>query len=179
MGTNKKITLIFMVILLAGGLAAGAAYSLGMFDKKLTAEETIYFMENEREIKAKAAKRLQDEEASRREKERKDFVEVYWKLDKPLLANVYRSPKYIQVEIALLLDDNKKGDLVKELEKHNFGIRNQLLNVLSAQQEEVMASQYWRKDLALELKIAVNDFLEERTGFREVKDVYFGELVVQ
>jgi flagellar basal body-associated protein FliL len=69
--------------------------------------------------------------------------------------------------------------LSKTLKTHEFGIRNQMLNILSSQQEEQIASKFWRKDLAADLKNAANDFLVARTGLNGVEDVYFGKLVVQ
>lgn len=179
MAASKKFTLIIFLILLAGTIVAGAAYAMGMFDENISAEQAIYNLENADKIKAQNQQRLKQEEQARKAKSRKNTKDVYWQFDERLLANVYRSPKFIQVDLALLIKDNPKGEVAIKLKEHEFGLRNEMLNILSSQQEEQMASKFWRKDLAVELKNAANDLLEEKTGFREVQDVYFGELVVQ
>jgi flagellar basal body-associated protein FliL len=179
MTVSRKFSIVIFMTILMGTIVAGASYAIGMFDETLSAEEEIARLENKGKLEATNKAQIKREKLAREFKSRGELKEVYWRFNEPLLANVYRSAKFIQVDIAFLVKDNSKGELSKTLKTHEFGIRNQMLNILSSQQEEQIASKFWRKDLAADLKNAANDFLVARTGLNGVEDVYFGKLVVQ
>lgn len=175
-GSALKIVLIVvLVIVLLGGIAGGVMYAMGVFSPATDAESAIAAMEagEQKDTSSSTAAQVEEKayEAGRKP--------VYYEIKPELLSNVFNSQKVIQIRVAVMFNDNDSGEVTELFKEHNFPIRNALLKVLAEQREEMISRINFREDLAFELKKQINDILESRTGSREVKELYFTELIVQ
>ena len=65
------------------------------------------------------------------------------------------------------------------MEKHEFAIRSEMLDVMRKIDETRISEPNFRSDLSEQLKIAVNSVLERYEDFGGVEEVMFTEFVVQ
>ncbi|MDG0968233.1 MAG: flagellar basal body-associated FliL family protein [Porticoccaceae bacterium] len=168
----KIILIVVIVLVLLGGVAGGIMYAMGMFTEATDAEQAIAAMEANSADQEQPNQRVEKEYDAGRKP-------VYFEIKPELLSNVYNSQKVIQIRVALMFNDNDAGEVVEVIQEHNFPIRNALLKVLSEQREEMISRIRFREDLAFELKKEINDILEASIGSREIKELYFAELIVQ
>jgi flagellar basal body-associated protein FliL len=85
----------------------------------------------------------------------------------------------IQVQIAVMVKENDDKTLVEEIKEHAFPIRSSFLKILSQKREDEVSNLGFRENLGDELKKAMNDVLEKRTGSRHIQELYFTEFIVQ
>ena len=69
--------------------------------------------------------------------------------------------------------------VVANMEKHEFAIWSEMLDVMRKIDETRISEPNFRSDLAEQLKIAVNSVLERYEDFGGVEEVMFTEFVVQ
>ena len=65
------------------------------------------------------------------------------------------------------------------MERHDFAIRSEMLDVIRKVDESALSAPGFRKDLQEKLKVAVNSVLERYEDFGGVEAVMFTEFVVQ
>ena len=102
---------------------------------------------------------------------------AYVEIERPLVANIVNSRKVMQVKVAIMTHYDDR--VVANMEKHEFAIRSEMLDVMRKIDENRISEPNFRSDLAEQLKIAVNSVLERYEDFGGVEEVMFTEFVVQ
>ena len=187
-GEGGKKSPILTYILLGVGLIITLAitvlatmYFVGFFDPDSAEriEETVQQLE----MDAEAARQKAEELARGPDKETLDspeltrFENTYMEIERPLVANIVSSRKVMQVKVAIMTHYDDR--VISNMEKHDFAIRSEMLDVIRKVDESALSAPGFRKDLAEKLKVAVNSVLERYEDFGGVEAVMFTEFVVQ
>ena len=187
-GEGGKKSPILAYILIGVGVIVALAitvlatmYFVGYFDPDSAEriEETVQQLE----MDAEQARARAEELAKGPSKETLDspeltrFENTYMEIERPLVANIVNSRKVMQVKVAIMTHYDDR--VVANMEKHEFAIRSEMLDVMRKIDETRISEPNFRSDLAGQLKIAVNSVLERYEDFGGVEEVMFTEFVVQ
>ena len=184
---GKKSSLLSYVLIGVGVIVALAItilatmYFVGYFDPDSAEriEETVQQLE----MDAEEARARAEELAKGPSKETLDspeltrFENTYMEIERPLVANIVNSRKVMQVKVAIMTHYDDR--VVANMEKHEFAIRSEMLDVMRKIDETRISEPNFRSDLAEQLKLAVNSVLERYEDFGGVEEVMFTEFVVQ
>lgn len=179
-GTPKKrpilkITLLVVLALVVqGAVVFGTLFAVGSFDSPADAESAIAEMEG-----SETSDNLDDIVDSEEPQGLGSGALVYLEIKPELLTNLYNSQRLLQLKVAVMVKENDEQTLVEEIKEHAFPIRSRLLEILSEKREDQASTLGYRAVLAAELKVAMNDVLEEHLGGRHVEEIYFTEFIVQ
>ena len=171
-GPLKSILLLLLVATLIAGSVVATLVFVGFFEPKLSAEEAIATMENP--SAAATARKPKEEKDDEGEGE-----EAYLQIKGDFLSNLFNSRRMVQVQIAVMVIENKDKTRVADIEKHFLPVRNSLLKILSQKREDEMYGSKLREELAEEFKKTMNDELEDRVGGRFIQELYFTEFIIQ
>ena len=184
---GKKSSILSYILIGVGVIVALAItilatmYFVGYFDPDSAEriEETVQQLEmDDEEARARA-----EELAKGPSKETLDspeltrFENTYMEIERPLVANIVNSRKVMQVKVAIMTHYDDR--VVANMEKHEFAIRSEMLDVMRKIDETRISEPNFRSDLAEQLKLAVNSVLERYEDFGGVEEVMFTEFVVQ
>ena len=187
-GEGGKKSPILAYILIGVGVIVALAitilatmYFVGYFDPDSAEriEETVQQLE----MDAEEARARAEELAKGPSKETLDspeltrFENTYMEIERPLVANIVNSRKVMQVKVAIMTHYDDR--VVANMEKHEFAIRSEMLDVMRKIDETRISEPNFRSDLSEQLKIAVNSVLERYEDFGGVEEVMFTEFVVQ
>jgi len=187
-GEGGKKSPILAYILIGVGVIVALAitilatmYFVGYFDPDSAEriEETVQQLE----MDAEEARARAEELAKGPSKETLDspeltrFENTYMEIERPLVANIVNSRKVMQIKVAIMTHYDDR--VVANMEKHEFAIRSEMLDVMRKIDETRISEPNFRSDLAEQLKIAVNSVLERYEDFGGVEQVMFTEFVVQ
>ena len=156
-------------------------YFVGYFDPD--SAERIEATVQQLEMDAAEARQRAEELAKGPDKETLDspeltrFENTYMEIERPLVANIVNSRKVMQVKVAIMTHYDDR--VVANMEKHEFAIRSEMLDVMRKVDETRISEPNFRSDLAEQLKIAINSVLEKYEDFGGVEEVMFTEFVVQ
>ena len=184
---GKKSSILSYILIGVGVIVALAItilatmYFVGYFDPDSAEriEETVQQLE----MDAEEARARAEELAKGPSKETLDspeltrFENTYMEIERPLVANIVNSRKVMQVKVAIMTHYDDR--VVANMEKHEFAIRSEMLDVMRKIDESRISEPNFRSDLAEQLKIAVNSVLERYEDFGGVEEVMFTEFVVQ
>ena len=184
---GKKSSILSYILIGVGVIVALAItilatmYFVGYFDPDSAEriEETVQQLE----IDAEEARARAEELAKGPSKETLDspeltrFENTYMEIERPLVANIVNSRKVMQVKVAIMTHYDDR--VVANMEKHEFAIRSEMLDVMRKIDETRISEPNFRSDLAEQLKMAVNSVLERYEDFGGVEEVMFTEFVVQ
>ena len=184
---GKKSSVLSYVLIGVGVIVALAItilatmYFVGYFDPDSAEriEETVQQLE----MDAEEARARAEELAKGPSKETLDspeltrFENTYMEIERPLVANIVNSRKVMQVKVAIMTHYDDR--VVANMEKHEFAIRSEMLDVMRKVDETRISEPNFRSDLAEQLKLAVNSVLERYEDFGGVEEVMFTEFVVQ
>ena len=184
---GKKSSILSYVLIGVGVIVALAItilatmYFVGYFDPDSAEriEETVQQLE----MDAEEARARAEELAKGPSKETLDspeltrFENTYMEIERPLVANIVNSRKVMQIKVAIMTHYDDR--VVANMEKHEFAIRSEMLDVMRKIDETRISEPNFRSDLAEQLKIAVNSVLERYEDFGGVEEVMFTEFVVQ
>ena len=184
---GKKSSILSYVLIGVGVIVALAItilatmYFVGYFDPDSAEriEETVQQLE----MDAEEARARAEELAKGPSKETLDspeltrFENTYMEIERPLVANIVNSRKVMQVKVAIMTHYDDR--VVANMEKHEFAIRSEMLDVMRKIDESRISEPNFRSDLAEQLKLAVNSVLERYEDFGGVEEVMFTEFVVQ
>ena len=184
---GKKSSILSYVLIGVGVIVALAItilatmYFVGYFDPDSAEriEETVQQLE----MDAEEARARAEELAKGPSKETLDspeltrFENTYMEIERPLVANIINSRKVMQVKVAIMTHYDDR--VVANMEKHEFAIRSEMLDVMRKIDETRISEPNFRSDLAEQLKLAVNSVLERYEDFGGVEEVMFTEFVVQ
>jgi flagellar FliL protein len=187
-GEGGKKSPILAYILIGVGVIVALAitvlatmYFVGYFDPD--SAERIEATVQQLEMDAEEARARAEELAQGPSKETLDspeltrFENTYMEIERPLVANIVNSRKVMQVKVAIMTHYDDR--VVANMEKHEFAIRSEMLDVMRKIDETRISEPNFRSDLAEQLKIAVNSVLERYEDFGGVEEVMFTEFVVQ
>ena len=170
-----------LIVLVVTVLATMFFVSAGPFDTDSASqiEETIQQLELEaEEARAKAEERARGPDKDTLETpELTRFENTYKEMERPLVANIVNSRKVMQVKVAIMTHYDDR--VVANIEKHDFAIRSEILDVMRTIDEAKLSEDSFRKELAEKLKMAINSVLERYEDFGGVEEVLFTEFVVQ
>ena len=184
---GKKSSILSYVLIGVGVIVALAItilatmYFVGYFDPDSAEriEETVQQLE----MDAEEARARAEELAKGPSKETLDspeltrFENTYMEIERPLVANIVNSRKVMQVKVAIMTHYDDR--VVANMEKHEFAIRSEMLDVMRKIDETRISEPNFRSDPAEQLKLAVNSVLERYEDFGGVEEVMFTEFVVQ
>jgi len=187
-GEGAKKSPILAYILIGVGVIVALAitvlatmYFVGYFDPD--SAERIEATVQQLEMDAEEARARAEELAKGPSKETLDspeltrFENTYMEIERPLVANIVNSRKVMQIKVAIMTHYDDR--VVANMEKHEFAIRSEMLDVMRKIDETRISEPNFRSDLAEQLKIAVNSVLERYEDFGGVEEVMFTEFVVQ
>ena len=187
-GEGGKKSPILAYILIGVGVIVALAitvlatmYFVGYFDPD--SAERIEATVQQLEMDAEEARARSEELAKGPSKETLDspeltrFENTYMEIERPLVANIVNSRKVMQIKVAIMTHYDDR--VVANMEKHEFAIRSEMLDVMRKIDETRISEPNFRSDLAEQLKIAVNSVLERYEDFGGVEEVMFTEFVVQ
>ena len=184
---GKKSSILSYILIGVGVIVALAItilatmYFVGYFDPD--SAERIEATVQQLEMDAEEARARAEELAKGPSKETLDspeltrFENTYMEIERPLVANIVNSRKVMQVKVAIMTHYDDR--VVANMEKHEFAIRSEMLDVMRKIDETRISEPNFRSDLAEQLKIAVNSVLERYEDFGGVEEVMFTEFVVQ
>jgi flagellar FliL protein len=187
-GEDGKKSSILTYILIGVGVIVALAitvvatmYFVGFFDPDSAEriEETVQQLE----MDAAEARQRAEDLAKGPDKETLDspeltrFENTYMEIERPLVANIVSSRKVMQIKIAIMTHYDDR--VVANMEKHEFAVRSEMLDVMRKIDEARLSDPNFRADLAEQLKLAVNSVLEKYEDFGGVEEVMFTEFVVQ
>ena len=143
---------IVFVVMLTIGLTL---YFTGFFDPgpEEAAEQQISALESEAAQAAEEAAQQPAKiqlEAPAVEK----FETVYYELDREFLANVSDSRKVMQIKLAIMTHYDEQ--VIANIEKHVFAVRNEVLDIMRQVTENDLVSPDFRTNLAENVRIAMN-----------------------
>jgi flagellar FliL protein len=187
-GEGAKKSPILTYILIGVGVIVALAitvvatmYFVGYFDPD--SAERIEATVQQLEMDAAEARERAEELAKGPDKETLDspeltrFENTYMEIERALVANIVNSRKVMQIKIAIMTHYDDR--VVANMEKHEFAIRSEMLDVMRKIDEARLSEPNFRADLAEQLKLAVNSVLEKYEDFGGVEEVMFTEFVVQ
>ena len=187
-GEGSKKSPILTYILIGVGVIVTLAitivstmYFVGYFDPD--SAERIEATVQQLEMDAAEARQRAEDLAKGPDKEILDspeltrFENTYMEIERPLVANIVNSRKVMQVKVAIMTHYDDR--VVANMEKHEFAIRSEMLDVMRKVDETRISEPNFRSDLAEQLKIAINSVLEKYEDFGGVEEVMFTEFVVQ
>tara|TARA_E500000178_G_C16968527_1_gene729714 strand:- start:254 stop:841 length:588 start_codon:yes stop_codon:yes gene_type:complete len=187
-GEDGKKSSILTYILIGVGVIVALAitvlatmYFVGYFDPDSAEriEETVQQLE----MDAAEARQRAEDLAKGPDKETLDspeltrFENTYMEIERPLVANIVSSRKVMQIKVAIMTHYDDR--VVANMEKHEFAVRSEMLDVMRKIDEARLSDPNFRADLAEQLKLAVNSVLEKYEDFGGVEEVMFTEFVVQ
>jgi len=187
-GEDGKKSSILTYILIGVGVIVALAitvlatmYFVGYFDPDSAEriEETVQQLE----MDAAEARQRAEDLAKGPDKETLDspeltrFENTYMEIERALVANIINSRKVMQIKVAMMTHYDDR--VVANMEKHEFAIRSEMLDVMRKIDEARLSDPNFRADLAEQLKLAVNSVLEKYEDFGGVEEVMFTEFVVQ
>lgn len=184
---GKKSPILAYILIGVGVIVALAVtvlatmYFVGYFDPD--SAERIEATVQQLEMDAEQARARAEELAKGPSKETLDspeltrFENTYMEIERPLVANIVNSRKVMQIKVAIMTHYDDR--VVANMEKHEFAIRSEMLDVMRKIDETRISEPNFRSDLAEQLKIAVNSVLERYEDFGGVEEVMFTEFVVQ
>jgi flagellar FliL protein len=187
-GEGAKKSPILTYILIGVGVIVALAitvvatmYFVGYFDPD--SAERIEATVQQLEMDAAEARQRAEELAQGPDKETLDspeltrFENTYMEIERALVANIVNSRKVMQIKVAIMTHYDDR--VVANMEKHEFAIRSEMLDVMRKIDEARLSEPNFRADLAEQLKLAVNSVLEKYEDFGGVEEVMFTEFVVQ
>jgi flagellar FliL protein len=187
-GEGAKKSPILAYILIGVGVIVALAitvvatmYFVGYFDPD--SAERIEATVQQLEMDAAEARERAEELAKGPDKETLDspeltrFENTYMEIERALVANIVNSRKVMQIKVAIMTHYDDR--VVANMEKHEFAIRSEMLDVMRKIDETRLSDPNFRADLAEQLKLAVNSVLEKYEDFGGVEEVMFTEFVVQ
>ena len=170
----KIILLVFLALVVQAAVVFGTLFAAGFFDSPADAESAITAMEE-----SENSDNLDDIVDSDEPQGSAEGGRVYFEIKPELLSNLFNSQRMIQVQIAVMVKENDDKTLVEEIKEHAFPVRSSFLKILSQKREDEVSNLGFRENLGDELKKAMNDVLEKRTGSRHIQELYFTEFIVQ
>jgi flagellar protein FliL len=105
------------------------------------------------------------------------YETTYFPVPDSFTANLRGSSHYVQVSLSVATHYDDR--IIKNLEKHNFALRSQILSILAEQEEAFLATPDGKQALRKQLLTAINAELLRQEKFGGIHDVYFTSFIIQ
>lgn len=173
-GVGAVLTLVITVLATMFFLGAGP-----FADQTGEAEKIVEQLEMDVEAARKKAEELSrgPEKETLETPELTRFENTYMEIERPLVANIVNSRKVMQIKVAIMTHYDER--VVANMEKHAPAIRSETLDVIRKVDEQILNQPEFRRNLAEQIKLAMNSVLEKYEDFGGVEEVLFTEFVVQ
>jgi flagellar FliL protein len=170
--------LFFLVLIVAIGSALGSLFFTGFFDAPEEDAAEIAIAELEAEIENTEALQ-QPEKVSKETLEEEKFKPAYHSFSAPFVANVMNSRKVLQISLAIMTYYDER--VIEAITTHELAITSSILDRLRMITEPEIKDPDFRRELAEDLTLVINEVLEkfEEFKFAGVEEVYFTGFVVQ
>lgn len=101
----------------------------------------------------------------------------YVQIDNSFTASLKDTGRYVQLRIAISTHGGKP--VVDAVNRHNVAIIAAVLSVLSDSREAELNAPGGRDRLARNMRLAINDLLQRKSGLAGVDDVFLTSFIVQ
>ena len=105
------------------------------------------------------------------------FEYHYMEIEREFLANLTNSRKVMQLQLAVMTNFDQR--VFENVTKHEFALRNAVLDLMRQVTEADLLKPNFRRELAANLKAEMNAVLEKYEDFGGIEEVYFTNFVVQ
>ena len=105
------------------------------------------------------------------------FDYSYLKLENDFLSNMSGSRKVMSVQIAIMTRYDQR--VIDNVKKHEMALRSVILDVMRQTVDADLLKPDFRKDLAVQIRDAMNTLLEKYEDFGGIEEVFFTTFVTQ
>jgi|TARA_B110000971_G_scaffold37155_1_gene35602 flagellar FliL protein len=177
-GLIKIILVVLLVLIVAIGSALGSLFFTGFFDAAEEDAAAQAIAELEAEIENTEALQ-QPEKVAKETVDEEKFKPAYHSFSAPFVANVMNSRKVLQISLAIMTYYDER--VITAITTHELAITSSILDRLRMITEAEIKEPDFRRELAEELTLVINEVLEkfEEFKFAGVEEVYFTGFVVQ
>jgi flagellar protein FliL len=105
------------------------------------------------------------------------YKSTYVPMDLPFTSNLRDTDGYLQLGIGVSTFYDQK--VVDHLKDSDMPVRSAVLEVLAQQSAEALNTPQGKLQLRQQLKVAINNVLQQREGFGGIDDVYFTSFIIQ
>ena len=105
------------------------------------------------------------------------YKATYYPIEGGFTSNLQGSDGFAQMSVAIATYYDER--VVQNIEAHETALRSAMLMTIAEQDREMLVTQQGKATLQGLLTTAINDVLEQKTGFGGVDNVYFTSFVIQ
>jgi flagellar FliL protein len=177
-GLVKILLIVVLVLVLLVGAVFGTLFFTGFFDKQdeKAAEEKVAALEAAAADAADPTK-AEPKRLTKDSPELTRFEYHYMEIEREFLANLTNSRKVMQLQLAVMTNFDQR--VFENVTKHEFALRNAVLDLMRQVTEADLLKPNFRRELAANLKAEMNAVLEKYEDFGGIEEVYFTNFVVQ
>jgi len=177
-GLVKILLIVVLVLVLLVGAVFGTLFFTGFFDKQdeKAAEEKVAALEAAAADAADPTK-AEPKRVTKGSPELTRFEYHYMEIEREFLANLTNSRKVMQLQLAVMTNFDQR--VFENVTKHEFALRNAVLDLMRQVTEADLLKPNFRRELAANLKAEMNAVLEKYEDFGGIEEVYFTNFVVQ
>jgi flagellar FliL protein len=175
---------IVVLLLLVVGAVVGTLFATGFFKPKpaLTAEQMLEGDAPGDSAGAKVDGKKDGKDAAPTKQTKKSpeltrFDYSYMQLERDFLVNLAGSRKVMSVQVAIMTRYDQR--VIDNVKKHEFALRSVVMDVMRQTVDTDLNKPEFRKELAVQIRDAMNTLLEKYEDFGGIEDVYFTSFIVQ
>ncbi len=105
------------------------------------------------------------------------FEYTYMQIEREFLVNVSGSKKVMSVQIAVMTHYDDR--VFENVKKHDFAIRSAVMDVMRLTTDADLVKPDFRKELAAQIRDAINTLLEKYEDFGGIEEIHFTNFIVQ
>ena len=106
-----------------------------------------------------------------------NFKITYHQIEQPFTSNLQDSESFAQLSLAISTFYDER--VFQNVTDHEIALRSAILLELSQHNPFDLEQPQGKKKLKEQLRVVINETLQEKSGFGGIEDVYFTNLVIQ
>lgn len=176
---KKTIMGMSLLVILGGGGAAAGYFASGVIHADPDVQQEL----NKPQLVSKdggaitmTLASLKGEKGSPKFSESK-LQATYYPMEEPFTSNLKNSHNFAQLSISIATYYDER--VLENIREHETAIRSTILMTLAEQEVDALSTHQGKKKLQQLLTDAINNMLDEKTGFSGINNVYFTSFVVQ
>lgn len=176
---KKTIIGMSLLVILGGGGAAAGYFASGAIHADPDAQQEL----NKPQLVSKdggtitvTLVNLKGEKRSSKVNE-STLQATYYPMEEPFTSNLKNSNNFAQLSISIATYYDER--VLENIREHETAIRSTILLTLAEQEVDALSTHQGKKMLQQLLTDAINNMLDEKTGFGGINNVYFTSFVVQ